>query len=63
MLLQSRLILENVKKFRNALPSYFNKLVVIGYLYEFASIGAMGISKNSKQLKKHTRKIRERSLK
>jgi len=51
------LILENVKKFRNSLPSYFNQLVALGYLYEFVNISAMGISKDSKQLKKHTKKI------
>lgn len=50
-------ILSNVSKFKNSLPSYFNQLVPIGYLYEFVNISAMGISKDSKQLKKHTKKI------
>ena len=36
---------------------YFNELVAIGYLYEFINISAMGISKDSKQLKKHTKQI------
>lgn len=49
--------LENVKRFKNSLPSYFNQLVAIGYLYEFVNISAMGISKDSKQLKKHTKTI------
>lgn len=52
-----RSIMENVSKFKKSLPSYFNELVPIGYLYEFANISAMRISKNSKQLKKHTKKI------
>jgi hypothetical protein len=52
-----RLTLENVKTFKNSLPSYFNQLVAIGYLYEFVNISAMGISEDSKQLKKHTKKI------
>jgi hypothetical protein len=49
--------MENVSKFKKSLPSYFNELVPIGYIYEFAYISAMGISKDSKQLKKHTHKI------
>lgn len=52
-----RVTLENVKTLKNSLPSYFNDLVVIGYLYEFVNISAMGISKDRKQLKKHTKTI------
>jgi len=51
------LICENVKKFRNSLPSYFNDFVVFGYLYEFVNISAMGISKDRKQHKKYIKKI------
>ncbi len=31
--------------------------MAIGYLYEFVNISAIGISKDSKQLKKHTKTI------
>jgi hypothetical protein len=52
-----KLTLENVKRFKNSLPSYFNQLVVISYLYEFVNISAMGISKDRKQHKKYIKKI------